>query len=309
MLSSLSPAPADVPADAAVKDVTMATFVADVIEASKTAVVLVDFWATWCGPCKQLTPVLEKIVRESKGSVRLAKVDVDRNQPIAQQMGVQSVPSVFAFAGGRPVDGFAGALPEPQIRAWLDPLVKNAGLGGDDEKAGIESALQQAGEFLAAHDVATAHAVYLDVLDRDPACAAAYAGLARCALAENDIATARRILDGVPAELAKHKDIAPVRTALELAEQAGQGGDVAALEAVAAKNPADHQARFDLAMACYAAGRREEAVDHLLDIVRQARTWNDDAARKQLVRFFEAFGPMDPLTLSARKRLSSILFS
>lgn len=308
MLSSLSPVPIAA-TDDSVKNVDMATFVADVIEASKNALVLVDFWATWCGPCKQLTPVLEKIARESHGAVKLAKIDVDRNQPIAQQMGVQSVPSVFAFFGGRPVDGFAGALPEKQIKAWLEPLVKNAGVGGD-EKAGLDTALAQAAEYLAEKDFVTSRAIYVDLLDIDPACAAAYAGLVRCDLDEGHLAQARQRLDAAPAAMAKDKVFDAVRAALELAEQAGQGGgEMSVLAAQVADNPADHQARFDLSLAYYAAGRREEAVDQLLEIIKQARTWNDDAARKQLVKFFEAFGLMDPLTIASRKRLSSILFS
>ncbi|MDE2029314.1 MAG: co-chaperone YbbN [Alphaproteobacteria bacterium] len=309
MLSSLFPSPQPAGADASVKDVTMAGFVADVIEASKAALVLVDFWATWRGPCKQLTPVLEKIARESKGAIRLAKIDVDRNQPLAQQMGVQSVPSVFAFYQGRPVDGFAGALPESQIKAWLEPLLKMTGGAGDTEKEDIDAALKQAADFLAAKDVVTARAVYLDILDRDPENAAAYAGMARCAMEAGDAAQARQMLDAAPAAIAKDKALDPVRAALELAEQAGQGAGMAELEAKLVQNPADPQTRFDLAMACYAADRREDAVDHLLEIVRCNRSWNDDAARKQLVKFFEAFGPTDSLTIDARKRLSSILFS
>ncbi len=308
MLSSLTPS-AQPAADNAVKDVTLATFKADVLDASRTSLVLVDFWAAWDGSCKQLTAVLEKLVRASKGAVKLAKIDVDRNQPIAQQMGVKSVPSVFAFHQGRPVDAFAGALPESQVKAWLDQLLKATGAGGE-EKDGLETALKQAADYLAAKDIDTARAIYADILDMEPAHAVAYAGLVRCAVEEGDIIKAREILDAASAEVAKDKALAPLRAAIELAEQAGQSaGRATELEAKLAQNPADHQARFDLALASYAAGRREDAVDHLLEIVRRARTWNEDAARKQLVKFFEAFGATDPLTLSARKRLSSILFS
>jgi putative thioredoxin len=312
-----SPTPTAMPVTPAVdsvKDVDLANFVADVIEASKEAVVLVDFWATWCGPCKQLTPMLEKIARESKGAIRLAKVDIDKNQPIAQQMGVQSVPSVFAFYQGRPIDGFAGALPESQIKAWLDPIMKQASVGAKDDKPDLGLAFDQAREYRDAKDFVTARAVYLDILDMEPGNAPAYAGVIRCAIEEGDIAKARQMIDAAPPEIAKDKALLPERAALELAEQAarvGQGGatTTAELEAKLVANPADHQARFDLALAFYAAGKREEAVDQLLEIVRLARTWNEDAARKQLVKFFEAFGVMDPLTISARKRLSSHLFS
>lgn len=306
--SATSPANAAASADA-VKDTTLASFVADVIEGSKAALVLVEFGASWCGPCKTLTPMLEKIARGSGGAVRLCKIDIDRNQQIAQQMGVQSVPSVFAFINGRPVDGFAGALPEQQIRAWLDPLLQKAGGPAAEQKAMIESALAQAAGFLAEKDLVTAHAVYVDVLDMDPSCAAAYAGLVRCALEGGDAAEAQKLLADAPAAIAKDKALDAVRAAVDLAQQAGNAGPVAELEGALAASPDDHQARLDLAIALFAAGKREEAVEHLLTIVARARTWNEDAARKQLVKFFEAMGNADPLTVAARRRLSSLLFS
>jgi putative thioredoxin len=311
MFSSLSPtASIDQVTQDVIKDVTLATFKADVLEASKQAVVLVDFWATWCGPCKQLTPMLEKIARESKGAVRLAKIDVDKNQPIAQQMGVQSVPSVFAFVQGRPVDAFAGALPEAQIKTWVEQLVKASGINTGDDKAGLEIALQQAADLLAAQDISTARSIYADILDMEPGNVPSYAGLIRCLLEEKDFKAAREMFDATPPEMAKNKIFVSVRAALELAEQVGQDiGQVTELESKLTQNPADHQARFDLALTAYAAGDREKAVDCLLEIVKRARTWNEDAARKQLVKFFEAFGATDPLTISSRKRLSSILFS
>jgi putative thioredoxin len=310
MFSMSSSPSAPQASDDAVRDVTLASFKADVLEASKQVLVLVAFWATWDGACQQLTAVLEKIARASKGTVKLAKVDVESNQPIAQQMGVQSVPSVFAFSQGRPVDAFAGALPEAQIKAWIDQILKASGGAVDEEKAGLETALKQAADFLAAKDTSMARSIYADIYDMDSANAPAYAGLVRCFIEEGELADARQMLDAAPAEMAKDKALDSVRAALELAEQAGAGaGQTAELEAKIAQNPADHQTRFDLALAYYAAGRREDAVDQLLEIVRRARTWNEDAARKQLVKFFEAFGATDPLTLSARKRLSSILFS
>lgn len=313
MLSSLVTSSSDVPASTGpdpVKDVGLATFVADVLEASKKHIVIVDFWAPWCGPCKQLGPVLEKLVRSYKGAVHLAKIDIDQNQEIAQQMGVQSIPAVFAFFQGRPVDGFAGALPESQIKSWIDRLIKATGVVADDgHEIGFGTALKQAADFLGAGDIATAQSIYTDILEEEPTNAGAYAGLARCFVAAGDLDSAKEIMANASPEMAKDKAFDSVRTALELAEQAGQGGPVSELLAKVEQNPNDHQARFDLAMAHYAAGQKEEAVDQLLEIIRRQRTWNDDAARKQLVKFFEAFGMMDPLTVSARKRLSSILFS
>ncbi len=300
--------------DNPVRDVSLSTFVAEVIEASRRQIVVADFWAPWCGPCKQLGPVLEKLVRGHKGAVRLAKIDIDRNPEIAQQMGVQSIPAVFAFFQGRPVDGFMGALPEAQIKSWLDRLVKAAGgaVAGGEENA-LDAVLAQAAELLAAGDAAAARTIYAEVVEAEPSSAAAWAGLARCCLAQNDTAGARQVLDQVPPEAAKDKALAAARTAVELAEQAGKAGQggaaLSGLQAKVEKEPSDHQARFDLALAHYAAGEREAAVDHLLEIVRRNRGWNEEAARKQLVKLFEAFGPMDPLTIAARKRLSSILFS
>lgn len=309
-LVSSTPAAA---ADNLVKDVDLSSFMKDVIEVSKTHLVLVDCWATWCGPCKQLTPILEKLVRGYKGAVRLAKLDIDRNPEIAQQMGVQSVPAVFAFFQGRPVDGFMGALPESQVKSWIDRLM--GAVGGALQPEGEDifnaaSALKQAEEFLAAKDIKMAAAVYADVLDAEPGNADAFAGMLRCLLLENKVAEAKAMLGNAAPDIAKHKALDAARTAIELADQAAASlGAAGELEAKIAANPADHQARFDLAMAFYASGRKEEAVDHLLDIVRRDRKWNDEAARKQLVKFFEALGPVDPLTIAARKRLSSILFA
>lgn len=296
-----------------VKDVTLSTFMTDVIEESKKRLVIVDFWATWCGPCKQLAPVLEKVVNAAKGSVLLAKIDIDKNQQIAMQMGVQSVPAVFAIYQGRPVDGFAGALPESQIKAWLDRLLAAIGgpQGGEeiDEAADIASAIQQADAFLEERDLVAAQSIFADVLERDPANATAYAGIVRCYLAGGDAERARQLMAAADSEMAKDKVFESLRTTLELAEQAAKAPALDALRIAVDKNPADHQARFDLAMACYAAGQQEDAVDHLVEIVRRSRTWNEDGARKQLVKFFEAFGPTSPLTISGRKKLSSVLFA
>ncbi|HUY68149.1 MAG TPA: thioredoxin [Alphaproteobacteria bacterium] len=311
--SQLSPQKPDAPAAAPgdpVKDVGLATFMADVIEASRAHIVVVDFWAPWCGPCKQLGPALENAVRGYKGAVTLAKIDIDKNPDIARQMQIQSIPAVFAFFQGKPVDGFMGALPEAQIKSWLEKLVKaTGGEGGVEGAVDFDAALKQAAEYLATGDVATAQAIYADILDQDPAHAAAYAGLLRCLVALGDVAQAKRMLESAPESVAKDKVLDSVRAAIEVAEQAGQSGSLADLAEKVARDPADHQARFDLALAHYAKGEKEQAADRLLDIVRRDRAWNDEAARKQLVKFFEAMGPTDPVTIAARKRLSSILFA
>jgi putative thioredoxin len=308
MSLSLSPqAPVPGTADP-IKDVELATFMVDVIEASKEHVVVVDFWAPWCGPCKQLTPILEKLVRAYKGAVHLAKIDIDQNPDIAQQMGVQSIPAVFAFFGGRPVDGFMGVQSEAQVKSWLERVIKTTGVKADQGN-GLEMALKQAADFLAAKDISTAQSIYTDILDMEPTNAVAYAGFLRCLIAVNDMDAAKEMLANAPPEMAKDKAFEPIRTAMELADQAGKSGSLADLQSKVDQNPTDHQARFDLAMAHYAAEQKEQAVDHLLEIIRRDRKWNEDGARKQLVKFFDAFGPTDPLTLSARKRLSSILFA
>ena len=294
--------------DDPVRNVGLSNFMEEVLEASKQRLVVVDFWATWCGPCKQLGPVLEKLVRNLKGTVRLAKIDIDKNPQIAQQMGVQSIPAVFTFFRGQPMDGFTGALPEAQIKVWLDRLVKAAG-GSAPGSNDLDEALKKASELLAAGDFSAAQTVYGDILETDPSNAAVYAGMLRCLIAVGEMARAKDMLNQMPPEMTKDKIFDAVRAALELAEQAHSCEGVTELQVQVQRDPGDHQARFDLAMAHYAAGQREEAVDHLLELVRRARSWNDDAARKQLVKFFEAFGPVDPLTVSARKRLSSILFA
>lgn len=312
MSLSMAPSAPHSASDDVVRDVDLSNFMKDVIEVSKKQLVIVDFWATWCGPCKQLTPILEKLVRSYKGAACLAKVDIDRNPEIAQQMGIQSVPAVFAFFQGRPVDGFMGALPEAQIKAWIDRLigVTGAAPAGDGDGFNAAVALKQADEFLSAKDIRMAAAVYADILDAEPTNAEAYAGAIRCLLLENKLAEAKAMLAQASPDIVKHKMLDPIRTAIELADQAAASvGASAELEARLAQNPSDHQARYDMALACYASGRKEEAVDHLLDIVRRDRKWNEEAARKQLVKFFEALGATDPLTIAARKRLSSILFS
>jgi putative thioredoxin len=294
-----------------IKDSNIQTFMADVIEASREVPVIVDFWAPWCGPCKTLGPMLERQVLAAKGAVKMVKVDIDQNQEIARQMRIQSIPAVYAFHNGQPVDGFVGAVSESQVKSFVQRL---ASMGGPtDAQAQIDELMAAAAEALAQGDLQQAGGIYQELVAYDPNLAAAQAGLARVALAmggPDGPAHAEAVLAQVPAEIANHADIASVRAALALAaEGAKAAGERAALEARLAQNPADHQARFDLALAKLGAGDREGAVDELLAIVRKDRKWNDEAARVQLVKMFEAFGPTDPLTVDARRRLSSILFS
>ena len=290
-------------ADTAVKDTTTRTFSADVLQESRKQPVLVDFWAPWCGPCKQLAPVLEKVVRAAGGKVRLVKMNIDDHPEVAGQLGIQSIPAVIAFSDGRPVDGFMGAVPESQIKAFVERV---AGPIGPSD---AEAMLDEGEAALKEGDVAAAAELFAAVLADDPAETRALAGLAQAQLLTGDRDGARRTLDAAPAAKATDPAIASVRAQLDLAERSGAVGDAADLAGRVQADPADHQARLDLAIALAGMGRREEALDHLLEIVRRDRAWNDEAARKQIVQFFEAWGATDPLTIAGRRRLSSILFS
>jgi putative thioredoxin len=290
--------------DNLVSDTTTQTFMKDVVEESKTRPVLVDFWAPWCGPCKTLTPVIEKAVRAAKGKVKLVKMNIDDHPAVAQQLGIQSIPTVFAFSNGQPVDGFMGALPESQITAFIERLV------GKDEGAGsIADVVQTADEMLASGDAEGAAEVYAQILAEQSDSIPALAGLVRAHVAAGNTGAARQTLSLVPKGKENDPLVAAARAALELKEKAASVGDLSGLEAKVAANAADHQARFDLAVALSAGGQREQALDHLLEIVRRDRKWNDEAARKQLIQLFEAWGPTDEMTLQGRRRLSSILFS
>ncbi|HEX6842031.1 MAG TPA: thioredoxin [Stellaceae bacterium] len=292
-----------------IKNGTTASFMTDVVDASHEAAIVVDFWAPWCGPCKQLGPALEKAVRDARGKVRLVKIDIDQNPEIAQQMRIQSIPAVYAFKEGRPVDGFVGALPESQVKQFVSRLAA-AAPGAAAGPSPIEEAVALAKEALAAGDTPRAANIFGQVLQHEPGNVDALAGLARAAIQRKEYAKARQALDSAPPEAAKHAEIAAARTALELAESGEKAkGAVGELRRRLEQDPKDHAARLELASALFASGQREQAIDELLDLVKRDREWNEQAGRKQLLKFFEAMGPTDPLTVATRKRLSSILFS
>lgn len=289
-----------------IKETTTQTFVKDVIEESKRQPVLIDFWAPWCGPCRQLTPILEKAVRAAKGKVKLVKMNIDEHPAIPGQMGIQSIPAVIAFVGGRPADGFMGALPEGQVTAFIDKLTKGVPAAGEPDIAEI---LKEADAVLAEGDPAGAAQIYAEVLAIDATNIPALAGLAKCYVETGAIEQAKQTLAMVPESKRSDAAVSAVQAAIDLAEQAQSLGPIGELEQKVAADPRDHQARFDLATALNAAGKRKEATDQLLEIVKRDRKWNEDGARKQLVQFFEAWGGADEATVDGRRRLSTILFS
>jgi putative thioredoxin len=298
LLNSGQPAPAG----DLVKDTTTAGFRQDVLAESMKQPVLVDFWAPWCGPCKQLGPIIEKAVRAAKGRVKLVKMNIDEHPQIAGQLGVQSIPAVFAFDRGQPVDGFVGALPESQIKGFIERLVGPVG-------ADAAALLAEAKAQLDLGDAVGAAERYAGVLAEDPENPDALGGIVRAQVLAGNLVQARRILESAPPAKADHAAIAGARAALELAEQAEAFGDVGALLRKVEAQPADHQARFDLALALNAHGRRLEAVEHLIAILRKERGWNEEAARRQLIQFFDAWGPTDEATLTGRRQLSATLFA
>ena len=289
-----------------IKDTTTAAFSRDVLEESRHQPVLVDFWAPWCGPCKQLTPVIERVVNEAGGRVKLVKLNIDDHPAIPGQLGIQSIPAVVAFVNGRPVDGFMGAVPETQIRQFID---KVAGPAGADEAAEIAAVLAQAEEILAAGDIDGAGQLFGAVLQADPENAGALAGIAQCMIGAGQLQRARELLDSVSEEAAKDAKVQAAIKKLDQIEEARKFGDPAALEHDLVMNPDHHEARMKLAKVRNAEGARDEAADHLLYIMKKDRTFDDDGARRQLLAFFDVWGPKDPATLSARRKLSSILFA
>ena len=302
-------APQAVPADL-IKDSDQTKYAKDELEASRTVPVIVDFWAPWCGPCKTLQPMIEKVVKEANGKVKLVKIDIDKNQMLAQQLRIQSIPAVYAFFGGRPVDGFMGAVPESEIKAFVDRLIQaSGGATADPGAVQVAELLVQAKAAVAQNDMDTAAQVYSEILGAEPTNVTALAGLARYQVSIGDMEQAKELLAQIPAKEKTHADVVVAQAAIDLAEKAKEAGPVDELKAKAAANPKDFQSRLDLAMAYWAGDRKQEAIDELLAMIKLDRAWNEGAARQQLLKFFEALGFTDPLSVDGRKRLSTILFS
>ena len=295
------------PADDLIKESSEAAFMADVVDQSQTVPVIVDFWAPWCGPCKTLGPMLEKAVTAAKGAVKMVKVNVDENQMISAQLQIQSIPTVYAFWQGQPVDGFQGALPGSEIDAFVERVI--AAAGGESPGAGLDDAVEAAEAMLAEGAAVDAAQTFAAVLEEDPAHAGAYGGLVRAHIAMDDLDQAEAILNGAPAEISRSAPLEAAHAQLELARQAAGAGPLAELTAAVENDPSDMQARFDLALALHANGQVQEAVDHLLELFKRDREWNEGAAKAQLFTIFDALKPNDPVVLNGRRKLSSMIFA
>ena len=289
-----------------IKDVTEADFMVEVVEASQTVPVIVDFWAPWCGPCKTLGPALEAAVTKAKGAVRMAKINVDENQMIAGQLKVQSIPTVYVFWQGQPIDAFQGALPASEIDAFVAKAIETA---GGDASGGLDDAIEAAEQMLEEGAAVDAAQTFAAILEEDPSSAAAFAGMVRAHIAMDDLDQAEAILNGAPAEISAAPELEAAHAQLELARQAQNAGPVGELKAAVDADPDNHQARFDLAQALQAAGQSQEAVDELLELFRRDGEWNDGAAKQQLFTVFEALKPNDPIVLNGRRKLSSMIFA
>jgi len=289
-----------------IKDVTIETFQKDVIEASMTTPVVVDFWATWCGPCKQLTPLLEKAITEAKGAVTLAKIDIDKNQTLAQQLRIQSVPTVYGFSGGRPVDAFQGAQPESQVKEFISKLAEAAGTAQSDP---IAEAIQQAKALLDNEEYDAAVGIYEQVINHAPDNIEALGGLARGLIALGQLEEAQEVLERLPEDAPENSDVTTALAALKVANQGAAVGDLGVLEAAVEADKKNLEARLELAIGLFSAGQRDAAIDHLIESLKIDRRWNDEAARKQLIQFFETMNPTDETTISGRRKMSAVLFS